>query len=245
MDELSVRLTNSRIGCHINDTCVNHIIYADDSVLLSPSPAGLQKLLDICNIYAENHDITYNIKKSICMCLKPSNVKRMHVPTMNLNGKPLKLVQSYKYLGVIINENFTDDKDVERQLRCLYARGNSLIRNLKNCSNDVKALLFKTYCTVLYCSSLWCYFKVSTMSKLRVAYKQTFKYLFGINFKESITANMLIAKCNPMEVILRKSADGLRNRLMSAENGLVRAITLSDFIHTSGISRQWNKMIFK
>ena len=36
----------------------NHIVYADDMVLLSPSIQGLQCLLNVCDMYAkEQHDI--------------------------------------------------------------------------------------------------------------------------------------------------------------------------------------------
>ena len=36
IDDLSCRLNNSGIGCHINGKCLNHIIYTDDSVILKP-----------------------------------------------------------------------------------------------------------------------------------------------------------------------------------------------------------------
>ena len=47
VDELSVWIGTVSVGCCIGDTCMNHIIYADDTALLAPSPAALQKLLDI------------------------------------------------------------------------------------------------------------------------------------------------------------------------------------------------------
>ena len=33
-----------------------------DMVILSPSANALQKLLDICSVYSEKHDIVYNVK---------------------------------------------------------------------------------------------------------------------------------------------------------------------------------------
>ena len=36
-------------------------------------------------------------------------------------------------------------------MRSIYARPNALIRNFKHCSEEVKSLLFKTYCTGFYC----------------------------------------------------------------------------------------------
>ena len=43
VDELSVNLGSVPYGCYINSVCTNHIMYADDTVLIAPSPAALQK----------------------------------------------------------------------------------------------------------------------------------------------------------------------------------------------------------
>ena len=46
VDDLSDYLVNSQIGCHLDNVCVNHVMYADDICLMAPSPAALQKLID-------------------------------------------------------------------------------------------------------------------------------------------------------------------------------------------------------
>ena len=51
MDALSSSLSNIPIGCSISGVMVNHIMYADDLVIISPSAKGLQRLLDICAAY--------------------------------------------------------------------------------------------------------------------------------------------------------------------------------------------------
>ena len=67
IDDLSVGLTNLPIGCNFNETYVNYLVYADDSVLLAPSPSALQKLMDYCTKFAAHAEIFYNLKKSKCM----------------------------------------------------------------------------------------------------------------------------------------------------------------------------------
>ena len=42
MDDLSVTLNNAKVGCHINNRCANHMLYADDLCVIAPSPRGLQ-----------------------------------------------------------------------------------------------------------------------------------------------------------------------------------------------------------
>ena len=71
MDELSRNLTHLRVGCNIDNVCVNHLFYADDTVLLAPSPAALQKLINVCVTYGRNNDIIYNPIKSVLMSRLP------------------------------------------------------------------------------------------------------------------------------------------------------------------------------
>ena len=45
VDELSEELNKCNVGCNLNGHLINHIMYADDLVLISPSSAGLSQLL--------------------------------------------------------------------------------------------------------------------------------------------------------------------------------------------------------
>ena len=57
MDELYVKLNTLNIGCNVNCTSINHLFYADDSVLLALSPSGLQCLLHMCLEFANCKEI--------------------------------------------------------------------------------------------------------------------------------------------------------------------------------------------
>ena len=52
VDVLSQQLNKVMVGCCMNGKVINHIYYADDLVLLSPSTHGMQKLLNECETYA-------------------------------------------------------------------------------------------------------------------------------------------------------------------------------------------------
>ena len=47
IDDLSTNLS----GCIINGVFINHMMDADDSVLIAPSPAAVQKLIDCCSAF--------------------------------------------------------------------------------------------------------------------------------------------------------------------------------------------------
>ena len=68
MDALSSSLSNTPIGCSIGGVKVNHIMYADDLVIISPSAKGLQRLLDICADYG-NPMTFYLIMARLCACI--------------------------------------------------------------------------------------------------------------------------------------------------------------------------------
>ena len=193
----------------MNGTCVNHLIYADDTVIMAPSPAGLQTLLDLCSTYGVQHDIIYNAKKTRCMCFRSNRYKDIYVPEIRLNGQTITNVECHKYLGVLINDQLKDDIDIGRETRAIYARGNSLIRKFRACTTDVKVKLFKTFCCNFYSSSLWCHFTKVSMQKLNVAFKRIFRNLLQVR-GESVTRVMLNNNCDPFCVILRKLVYSLK-----------------------------------
>ena len=47
VDDLSDKLVKSKVGCSIDNLCMNHVKYADDICLMAPSPAALQELINI------------------------------------------------------------------------------------------------------------------------------------------------------------------------------------------------------
>ena len=56
MDCLSESLCNTQTGCNVGGVMINHLMYADDLVIISPSAKGLQRLVDIimCCVWSES-----------------------------------------------------------------------------------------------------------------------------------------------------------------------------------------------
>ena len=70
MDDLTIALYKCNTGCVIGTTTINHLMYVDDLVILSPSISGLSELMHVCRLYELNHDIKYNSKKSAVLICK-------------------------------------------------------------------------------------------------------------------------------------------------------------------------------
>ena len=75
-----MQLRTCNTGCMLGELLVNHIMYAVDLVIISPSSAGLQQLLDICAVYGIMHDIRYNASKSAILICRTKEDKRLKFP---------------------------------------------------------------------------------------------------------------------------------------------------------------------
>ena len=85
------KLFNVHFGTYI-------VLYADDILLLAPSVAVLQMLLDACEEELNSIDIVINIKKSICMRIGSRNDKMC---AKMCDGGELPWVDEICYLGVL------------------------------------------------------------------------------------------------------------------------------------------------
>ena len=154
MDDLSVNLKKCPTGCIAGGTVVNHLMYADDIVPLSPSATGHSLLLHVCGKYGLDHDIRFNSKKSAVIIFRNSSVKDFNFPSFEMTGESIKEVPFVKHLGHVISADMKYDLDIMRQCRQLYTQVNAPARRFHMCSDNVKVTLFRSYCSSLYTSQL-------------------------------------------------------------------------------------------
>ena len=79
---LLLLLNCCKTGCLSGEIMINHLMYADGLVLLSPSATGLRELFLACEKYSKEHAIIYNSKKSSVLICK--NRATLHVPSPSL-----------------------------------------------------------------------------------------------------------------------------------------------------------------
>ena len=245
MDYLSKLLNESNIGCKLNGTLCNHLMYADDTCILAPSPSALYKLLCICSGYAKDNTILFNNTKSKFMCCKPKSMSKLYVPDMYLNNEVLPYFSKVKYLGVFLDNCVQDDDDISRHIKAIYSRGNSMINKFKMCSYDVKLCLFKTYLSSVYGCQLWTLYKPSVFKKAIVAYNNVCRKMFTIARGESMSAFYVNNGLDSFTVLNRKNIGGFRKRLQDCDNMLVQNIVSSVFFYFhSSHSANWQRFLF-
>ncbi len=106
--------------------------------MFAPSISGLRELLKVCDVFADSNDIKYNPNKSQVL------ISRGKVLSC-IGGSCIPETDTVKYLGHFICNTMRDDTDILRQRRQLYERGKFFM-----CTDEVKILLFRTFCCSLY-----------------------------------------------------------------------------------------------
>ncbi len=159
IDDLLLKLSQCGVGCFIGTSFVGALAYADDIVLLAPSPCAMRKLLAICESYALDYDVKFNASKSNFIIFTPSE-KRNLAPQMNtckfsIGGNPVVRVESYVHLGHIINCHLNDSDDVLHRRNCFIGQSNNLLCFFDKFNMSVKVNLFKSFCSSIYGCELW------------------------------------------------------------------------------------------
>ena len=85
MDDLS---TESGIGCHIDDLCINHVFYANDLCLIARCAIALHELIGLCYEYSVETDLNFNTIKSYCVACTPK-LYNVALPSLHINYLPI------------------------------------------------------------------------------------------------------------------------------------------------------------
>jgi hypothetical protein len=244
MDELSDILDKADIGCVIGNQKINHLLYADYIVLFSPSVRGLQCLLDITTKYGCNYNMLFNPSKSKSMIIRTPMYKHASFHGFKLGNTVLDTANTFKYLGHIINDKLKDDDDIARQLRCIYTAGNMLTRKFSFCSTDVKHNLFRSYCSCLYTSHLWCMYTKRSINRLHVAYNNYFRMLMSYRRDCSASAMFVNANLSSSKMLVRQSINGFVKIINDSDNINIKSILSSEIYFISPLSIKWENLVY-
>ncbi len=88
-DGMLYKLETSCIGCKVGTHFIGALAYADDVILLCHSWSGLQKMINICEQFGIDFQVTFNDRKTQCICFSKSNDTGYRPVTLNkkrLNG---------------------------------------------------------------------------------------------------------------------------------------------------------------
>ena len=231
MDDLSQKLNKLKVGCMINDSCLNLILFADDLCCFSPSLIGLQNLVDVCNAYASSHDIVFNYRKSAGVLFSSKNFKLSKPPFLLLGLDKIEFVDRVKYLGIIVDSSYNENCAISRQNKTLYSISNKLRSKFSLYSTYVKNILFKSYCMSLYGSSLWHNYNSYSIRRLRVTYNDAFRMIHGLPSHTSASVQQIFFNVHTFDALIHKSLFNFVKRCRASTNLWINALMNSDVFY--------------
>lgn len=97
-EDLIAQLNEEQCGITINKRNYNVYCYADDILLASTTPTGLQHLVDIAVEYATTHGLRFNPSKTVCSTFGQSRLTE--TPALTIEGEEVRWTDDgIKYLG--------------------------------------------------------------------------------------------------------------------------------------------------
>ena len=105
--DLSAELNDLMQGTFpvLSDTLVNHLLWADDLVLIALDKDSLQRMIDILHVYVETWELEVNISKTNIMVFTTSGKILKVSYEFTLGTTKLEPVKNYTYLGVTFSLN--------------------------------------------------------------------------------------------------------------------------------------------
>jgi hypothetical protein len=159
IDDLLLRLKMSGVGCYIGDNFVGAFAYADDIVLVCPTPTSMRKLLSICDVYASEFDIIFNADKSKFLVIVSNNRRMLYNSMIGcsfyIGGNLIENVTHYSHLGHVVTSSFNDSDDIKYRRNCFIGQANNVLCFFNKLDLLVKLKLFKSYCSSMYGCELW------------------------------------------------------------------------------------------
>ena len=168
IDNLIIQLWK-HIGCIIGNSFLGVFGYADDLTLLCPWLAGLKQMLNVCEDYAKEYNILFNVSKSKLVHFGKTCFDGQLVLHMT-NGRKIDYVKQCVHLETTLYSDISI-RNSNNAVNDLFMRTNNLMADFLNAHSSTLSVLYNSYCMNVYSSQLWCFndYKISRTFLYRMA----------------------------------------------------------------------------
>ena len=185
------------------------MLYADDACIVSRSPQGLAKMMEVIVEVCRAFGLTVSAKKTETMCMPPPRTPRTMV-RIEAAGQIYKQVQFFTYLGGAVTETPDMSVEIARRTSACWARIRRYSRELYGqpkvaLSRMVKAEAIEA---LLYGCSTWT-LRQEHYAKLRTVHHRVLLRIIGAQRKRpdhrmtSYNRALEITGCESIETTLR------------------------------------------
>ena len=188
------------------------MLYADDACIVSRSPQGLAKMMEVIVEVCRAFALAVSAKKTETMCMPPPRTPRTMVP-IEAAGQIYKQVQSFTYLGGAVTETPDMSVEIARQTRACWMRIRRYSRELygqPKVALSLKTRMVKVEAieAFLYGCSTWT-LRQEHYAKLRTVHHRVLLRIIGAQRKRpdhrmtSYNRALEITRCESIETALR------------------------------------------
>ena len=128
-------------------------------------------------------------------------------------------------------------------IKQLYKQSYAISYNFNHCYKDTKIILFKTFVSNIYLSSIWIPNKYC-MAKLNIAYNNAYRIVMNYRRRNSASLMFFNDYVNNLTVKLRKSYYSLYKRIQLSCNSLIVQLYEYDIVIPSPLFTMWYNSLF-
>ena len=188
------------------------MLYADDACIVSRSPQGLAKMMEVIVEVCRTFALTVSAKKTEIMCMPPPRTLRT-VVQIEAAGQTYKQVQSFTYLGGAVTEVPDMSVELARRTRACWMRIRRYLRELygqPKVALSLKTRMVKAEAieALFYGCSMWILGQ-EHYAKLRTVHHRVLRRIIGAQRKRSdhrmtsYNRTLEITRCKSIETTLR------------------------------------------
>ena len=151
IDDLLGDLQDQGVGCFWDSFFAGAMGYADDIVLLAPSPSALRMMLRCCEDFAFKPGLRFNPSKTQLIRFSRS-LSSSCSARFNFCDQQLSFTDTVTHLGHILQYNLSDG---DAKLHDMVRKANCLLASFLRVGPLVLTRLFQSYCLSLFGFALW------------------------------------------------------------------------------------------
>ena len=198
IDGMLKELEASKVGCLVGNKYCGVVGYADDVILLSPTQGAMDRMIKVCENYAEHFMIKFNGKK--CQAIVFQGCKSNFEPEFYVNNQKVAHVKELVYLGYLLNGDRADPM-VKPIVNEFNRKFNAFVGDLDCLSSEVKGSLYMQYCTSLY-GVTFSQLYHSDFNKLKVTWRKALRRLFKLPYRTHCNLLPCITSILPVDVLI-------------------------------------------
>ena len=182
INDLALELNEMNLGVRFGEDVINILLYADDVVILAENETALQCMIDKCWEWCMQWQLKLNTDKTRVVHFGKKSSPRTRFE-FKYYLDPLLVVEKYKYLGVILDENLnfkTTADTLADSSRRAFGFVVSKFRSLRGIDNQMFERMCSTCINPImdYASGVWGFKKFDSIS---VVENKMLRYFLGVH----------------------------------------------------------------